>query len=463
MKIGYLTFGRDDFAYGIALCLSELKDHEIYRITPKTAHLVDWILFSCFWWEHIYLVADFLRDAGIKKSDSTRPKIIIGGFNTINPIPFLAYADFVCVGDGEGILPALMNGELPDNVLTEKSKSVFYGVKKKLSPFCHQTNNIARIEIARGCKFLCSFCAVTWLKPYREVPVEGIRKIINSTKCKKLSLFAPEPTMHSEDERITLIVRNSGRHRCDSDTRLDRLTHIAHRNDSVLRVGIEGLSEKIRKSIHKPYSNNQIIDVMKWAIASGRGGMFWYIILDLPGESQEDFEEFTELLRRVGEIPGANNFVLKPSPSVFLPTPHTPMEMDGIHWDEDYRTKWTKLFRPIPGYAGWGVMMAERMRVFTPGMRLLSMISTRAGEEFSEIEKSITKNKAIAISSGRPMIKNQEELLRCINKFGGPDFYCGKRKDGPWKIVTPPKSHDKTYLASLGSDLSDAHALNLVA
>ena len=84
MKIGYLTFGRDDFSYGLALCLSRLKDVELYRVTPKTAKYVDVLLFSCFWWEHIYLLADFLRKAGIKKSDTVRPQIIVGGFNTFS-------------------------------------------------------------------------------------------------------------------------------------------------------------------------------------------------------------------------------------------------------------------------------------------------------------------------------------------------------------------------------------------
>jgi hypothetical protein len=35
MKVGYLTFGRDDFSYGMALCLSRLKDVELFRVTPR--------------------------------------------------------------------------------------------------------------------------------------------------------------------------------------------------------------------------------------------------------------------------------------------------------------------------------------------------------------------------------------------------------------------------------------------
>jgi len=55
MKVGYLTFGRDDFSYGMALCLSRLKDVELFRVTPKTAKYVDVLLFSCFWWEHMVI------------------------------------------------------------------------------------------------------------------------------------------------------------------------------------------------------------------------------------------------------------------------------------------------------------------------------------------------------------------------------------------------------------------------
>lgn len=432
-RIGYLTFGRDEFGYGLALCLSELRRHEVFRVSPKTAKIVDWLVFSCFWWEHIYVLADFLRKANIKKADGERPRIVMGGFNTVNPVPFLAYADFVVVGDGEGILPRLMAGELPDNVMTDDKKTCSYGCAD-MKPFCHETNGIARIELARGCKAKCTFCAVTHLKPYREVRADQIKSVLKTTKCKRVSLFAPEPTMHSQDDLISIICHNYGKVRVDSDVRLDRLDK---RSDSVPRVGIEGLSEKLRKSIKKPYKNETIVEAVRKAIADGRRGMFMYLILDLPRETTEDWEEFRELCKIIGELHGSDKFVLKPSPSVFLPTPHTPMQYDAIHWDRDYHAKWEQFFGRGDD-RDWNVIMAERSRVFSPHMRLLSMVSTRAGEEFSDFERLATHNDAIGISGGRPIVRDRKKLEKCVERFGGIGKYCGEIQEGPWEVVKLP-------------------------
>lgn len=422
MKIGYLTFGRDDFGYGLAICLSRLRDHEIYRVTPKTARYVDSLLFSCFWWEHIFLLADFMRRAGIRKGSG--PRIIVGGFNTFNPVPFRTYADAVVCGDGEEIITAVLAGSDPGST---------WHTVRPLRAFCHETNDIARIELARGCKYRCRFCAVAHLKPYRETPIEEIDRALRYTRLKRVSLFAPEPTMHSADKEITELCHRLGKMRVDSDVRLD---HLSKRGDSVSRVGIEGLSERLRKSVNKPYSNHRIIRSVKETIGQGRKGLFMYMILDLPGECDEDWQEFRGLLSEIGRLPGAGGFLLKPSPSVFMPSPHTPMEYEEIHWDRDYSEKW-KAFFGRGEDRQWDVMMAERSRVFSPAMRVLSMLSTRAGDEFAEIEAELTRTKTIGISGGRVKCNSQAGLVRVLGRYGRVEKYTGRRDEStaPWKEV----------------------------
>jgi len=434
MKIGYLTFGRDDFGYGMALCLSRLGNCELYRVTPKTARYVDVLLFSCFWWEHIYLFADFLKRAGIRKQDQNRPRVVVGGFNTFNPVPFLGYADAVVCGDGEEIIKQAVGGDYSsEHVLTSEKKTVTWCNVDPLRGFCHETNDIARIELARGCKFKCRFCAVTHLKPYRETPFEDVAAALRKTKLKRVSLFAPEPTMHVQDKDLTDLCHQLGKIRTDSDVRLDRLEK---RDDSVPRVGIEGLSEKLRKSVNKPYSSEKIVGAVKTAIEHGRKGIFMYMILDLPGECEEDWEEFRDLLQRIGSIPGADGFLLKPSPSVFMPSPHTPMQFEAINYERDYGGKWSSFFGR-GGDRQWRVIMAERSRVFSPAARVLSMLSTRSGNEFYEVEKVLTDRKVLKISGGRAAAKSLADLEKGLAPFGGAGKYCGPytAESAPWKVL----------------------------
>lgn len=443
MKIGYLTFGRDDFSYGLALCLSRIPTHEIYRVTPKTAKYVDVLLFSCFWWEHIYLLADFLRKAGIKKSDSIRPRIIVGGFNTFNPVPFLSFADAVVCGDGENIIQQVINGDYPsDSVYTAERKSILWNNVTPLIGFCHNTNDIGRLEIARGCKAKCRFCAVSALKPYREVPLDEVEKAIKTTKAKRLAMFAPEPTFHKSNNELQELCRKYGKTRLDTDVRLDRIGH-RHMDGGVLRSGIEGLSERLRKSVGKPYKNDFIIESVRKAIEQGRHGIFFYLIMDLPGEEDADFDEFLTMLHGIEGIPGCEKLVLIPSPSVFMPSPHTAMEYDMIHFDRDYGSKWYNMFRGHGLAASvnkpWKFQMAERARIFGPSARVLSMVSTRSGAEFIEIEKELKAKKLITISSdGRVSCKNLKGLIDSLRPFGGVDKYCGTytAETAPWKALT---------------------------
>lgn len=426
MKIGYLTFGRDDFGYGLALCLNQLKEHELYRVTPKTAKYVDILLFSCFWWEHIYLLAAFLRNAGIKKGEP--PRVVIGGFNTFNPVSFSAYGDVIC-GDGETVINDVMQGYNP---------SFKWHNNNDLIGFSHVTNNVTRLEVARGCIYKCRFCAVSHLKPFREINIDELEPHIKNAKTKKISAFSPEPTLHSKNTHITELCHKYRKTRLDTDVRLDRISK-RHDDGGLLRCGIEGVSERLRRSVNKGYSNDFIYNAVKKGIENKRPGMLFYLIMDLPGEQESDFEEFTELLHKIETIPGCENFLLVPSPSVFMPNPHTPMEYESINWERDYATKWKYLFRP-DGYGDrpWKFQMAERARVFSPAMRILSMISTRAGEEFIEIEQELSRKKIIGISSGRVKCNSLDKLLEALKKYGGVDKYCGcyTEDTAPWKVVT---------------------------
>ena len=431
---GHLTFGRDEFAYGLSVALREIGESK--RATPKTARHFDNLYFSLFWWEHMYCLAEFLRCAGLKKGASAGPRINAGGFISFNPYPILSLCDSVCVGDAEGVASSIETGH-HQSILRDNNSECVYNVARPIEAICHQTGDVTRVEIARGCKAKCSFCAVSHHKPYREVPIESIERAVAQCKSKRISLFAPETTQHSAHSRIAEAAKWRNLCRADTDVRLNAIDKFT---GGVPRVGIEGISYALRKSINKGYTDEFIIESVAKCIAEGRSGIHMYFILDLPGECDNDWMALRSLFERIGKIKGSDKFLIKPSPSVFMPTPHTPMEHHKINWDVDYGKKWSSFWGRGKD-RNWAAMVAERSRVFGPGQRILSMISTRAGDEFAELESEMRRKKAYAFTGGRPKCADLKKMLKILEGYGGVEKYCGERHERPWKKVTWKKDN----------------------
>lgn len=449
-SVGYLTFGRDALGSGMARVVNDCVGRPVHRVTAKTAKLVDWLAYSLFWWEHLYVLADHLRQARIRKADKVRPRIVVGGFNAFNPRPLISYADFVCVGDGEGVVPALIAGDKPGCVWDGSAVGVDYGVAP-LTPFCHETNGIARIEIARGCRYRCAFCAVAHLKPYREITAEQVGTLLAQTKCRRVALFAPEPSLHSQAEAIDAQVRRYGKTRLDKDARLDRVAARAERNPDTYIIGLEGLSERLRRSVNKPYSDDMVVETVRRLMAAGCNGVRFYVILDLPGETDADWDAFFALMNRIDDLPGIENFMLKVLANTFVPAPGTPLECEPMHVDRDYRAKWTEFWGRKPTWRAKLAVRGRSNRVFSQASRLLQAVATRAAEEFADIESALWRNRVIDYHrvtncggvDGVERVKaiGFNALARALRPFGGVERYCGPvtADARPWSMVRFPQ------------------------
>lgn len=436
-KIGYIAFGKDDFGYGISYILN-INNIQAERATVKTAKYFDVLLVSVFWWAHVY---DFVRfciaaNVGWKQQ---KPQIIVGGFNSFNPYVFMPWAHKVIVGDGENVIMDAISDNHNDSIFTGVEKSVVYA-NASIGDNCYVYKNktISRVEIARGCKYRCPYCQLTHLKPYREASLSSIKKAIDNVETKRVALFAPNGITHSNYNEIIDYAESKELTNIASDVRYNEIDKF--RNNNTARMGIEGISPKLRKQVSKKISNLEFVGLIKKRMLQcvKRGykpSLHSYFILDLPNESEEDWLEFEELLQMINKIKGVEDLTWIMTGNVFMPCPHTPYELEKINLNIDYSKKWKHALSDLWREKKFNFTIAGRHSVFSPYSRLLSMIATRGGEEASEIIYNIVKNKDLKHSFVGRWHKSLNSLSRFLGNYGGSEYYSGVPKSMPWKVV----------------------------
>lgn len=430
MKIGYKIFGKSSLNYGLSLCLQR-NNINAELVTINTAYLYDVVLFSVFWWQHAYDFVDFCDKARIGKHLGKKPRIIVGGFNSFNPTIFKKYAHQVCVGDGETVILPAIKGEHHPSIYTGIEKSVVYNNDdiSNNDYIYYNEAKIARIEIARGCKYKCSFCQLSALKKYREVKATSIERALCKVKNKRTALFAPNKTSHSEYDKITELLKSSGKVDVVPDVRFNDVEKFY--TQGTIQIGVEGLSERLRYSVGKKLSNDRLREIIKYIIKKGleqghKPHIHTGFIFDLPGESDDDFREFSGFLDDLQTLENINKFCWFFVFNLFMPSPFTPLELDPIHIDCDYTTKMKRVLSKNRTFA-----VQRAGRFFSNYNRVLSMIATRGGEEFSDIAKEIDKSIIKEIPDSKKIVP----LKFLLKKYGGIEKYIQVPTSKPWRIV----------------------------
>lgn len=437
-KIGYVTFGKDDFGYGLSYLLSK-NGIQADRASIKTAKLFDVLLFSCFWWAHVYDFYSFCIKAGIGYKKKT-PEIIVGGFNSFNPWVFLPMAHKVCVGDGENVILDAIHDRENESIFTGEEKIVQYAnADISRNDYVYRNKDISRVEIARGCKYKCKFCQLTHLKKYREVDLDCVKAAMDRVETKRVAAFAPNGMTHSGYNEIMDYMKSLGLLNIATDVRYNEIDD--YRNNSTPTMGIEGISHKLRKMVGKPLTNEKLVDVIKVRAEQCykiglKPSIHTYFILDLPGESAEDWAEFEDLLQMVDGLDFAKDLTWIMTGNVFMPAPHTPLEDFGIHLDRDYSKIWKGSISDYNRARPFNFTITGRHSVFSPYSRLLSMISTRGGIEAGEIIYNIVRNenlKHFSVGRWQKSLMILEKFLTA--NFDGPERYTEPSKSKHWEVV----------------------------
>lgn len=166
-----------------------------------------------------------------------------------------------------------------------------------------------KLEISRGCPAFCSFCHEAWeRRPYRELPADTIlqtaRRLAIETGASTVEVSAFNFNTHRDIARIL-----DGLHRI-----FDRVNLMSQRADVLARhswmlplelaaekrsftLGVEGISERMRRFFAKGLRENELLAVLG-ALAAARVREIKLFFLIAGFENAADLEEFDAFCAR---------------------------------------------------------------------------------------------------------------------------------------------------------------------
>ena len=306
-------------------------------------------------------IVKILRAGKINPRASQRtyfdPIIIAGGpCATFNPEPLAEIFDAFVIGEGEIILPSLIDEIISSERLPRIKKleklSEIAGIYvpafpkrvsrqwiKNLDDYpAHSTIltddaefNMYLIETARGCGRHCRFCMAGYCfrKP-RNRSIDVLKQEIHAAKKfgKKIGLMGAAISDYPQiDELCNFILENNLKMSVAS-FRADSVT--PNLVESLVKSGLKTLtiapevgSEKMRRVINKGISEENIFNAVELGIKAGIKNFKLYFMIGLPFEDISDVEEIVKLSARLKKFCGGQ---LTLSVNPFVPKPFTPFQ-----------------------------------------------------------------------------------------------------------------------------------------
>ena len=321
----------------------------------------DVIAFSVsFEWDYTNVLT-MLRLAGLplRAADRnyTHPLVVIGGAVTfVNPEPLAMFADVIAAGEGEALVPALLDAFATSSRSEQLQRLAqargyyipsFYDVEYKsdgtierfvardgtgappvvkkaalktteaVDPpsttiFTPDTEFGSRflIEVVRGCANLCRFCWAGYnYLPVRAFPTQRILDLAQAARAHsaKAGLVSIALCDHPDIEHILRSLKDMGYSISPASLRLDDLTPrivslLKDSGERTLTIAPETGSDRLRRVINKTITNEEILDRAELIFASGIESLKLYYMIGLPTETDEDLVAIRDLTLQLHEI-----------------------------------------------------------------------------------------------------------------------------------------------------------------
>ena len=323
-----------------------------------------------------------LLDAGIPPLAGERhpsdPPVVIGGpLTRANSEVLLAFADVVVRGDGEEAMGGMQNllisqtldkaefiagvsglagvltGDNPDGGPCNSPASVL-PVNAPLYTPNSSLPGLHLVEVSRGCPKACTFClGRAENSPLRLATFEDIVSGLPD-KAPGIGIIGAALGFHPQLKQIiewaaqrekTVGISSLRAERTDRET----VELLRKTGSEVLTVAADGASARLRQEICKDIDKDDLIRCAELARDCDLHAMKLYLMVGLPGENQEDLEEFADLANELNCI-----IPLLVSLSIFVPKKDTPLEQAPFGPANEVSRRIKTLYRESSGGIRYG-------------------------------------------------------------------------------------------------------------
>ncbi len=318
------------------------------------------------------------------------PQVWIGGVAvTLNPEPTADFADLIFLGEGEELLPEVLDRiagvsessfpstdeifpllrDLPGIYIPSAypvyfdsqgriervepapgfperisrrwiaDLSRFPTVSRILTPET-ELNDMFLIELDRGCGRHCRFCAAGYLyRPPRHRKLPAVLESVRAglTLSDRIGLVGTAVSDYPQMEGLLKSLRRQGARISVSSLRADSLTPglldaLLESGHKTVTLAPEGGSRRMRDRMNKNLTEETILDAAKRVFAAGVLNLKLYFMVGLPFEEEPDIDAVVELVRKIRQIqltegrPRGRIGKITVSLNCFVPKPATPFQ-----------------------------------------------------------------------------------------------------------------------------------------
>jgi len=296
--------------------------------------------------------------------------------------------------------------------------------------------DMALMEVTRGCIWACRFCTAGFIyRPPRlpdlEKTYQSMNVVLNGQgkSVQTVGLVGPSVTDHPDLPALARKIIEEGKKLSFSSLRMETLTDelvdmILKSGQKTLTVAVDGPSERMRDVINKAATDDFIVEKCRFLTRKGILHLKIYSIIGLPHETDEDIDQFIQLVERVhaayveecrdrGNI-GRVTIGLSP----LVPKPGTPFQWHPMEEVKSLKKKFSRVRKAL------GKLPHLKMSFGSPNEAYLQTYLSRGDRNVHTFFKTYLNNGHDAKSA----LKKHSTDQYVYRQYGKEDYL-------PWDIV----------------------------